>query len=200
MQERSVTVTGERHVLEEPFYVLATQNPIEMEGTYPLPEAQLDRFLYKLVVPFPQEKEMLKILNRTTTDESPEIRPVLNREKIREFSHFVLQVPVAEPVMKFAASLVLGSHPEHPLAPESVRRFVRYGSSPRGAQALILSAKLRALRENRYHAAIEDIVAVAFPCLRHRFILNIEGQAEGISSDILIRDLLDQVQHRKPEE
>src|SRR5262249_21111116 len=144
MQERSVTTAGQKHSLEDPFYVLATENPIEMEGTYPLPEAQLDRFLYKLIVPFPSEQEILSILTRTTTEQTTALSPVANRETISKFAQFILQVPAPENVMAYAASMILRSHPHHPDAPDNVRRYVRYGSSPRGAQSLILSAKIRA--------------------------------------------------------
>ena len=193
MQERGVTIAGQRQQLEEPFYVLATENPIEMEGTYPLPEAQLDRFLYKLMVPFPKEMELLQILNRTTTEETVALTPVAGREKIREFSQFVLQVPVAEIVMSFSARFILQTHPEYPEAPDFIKQYVRYGSSPRGAQALILSAKIRALKEGRFNAAMEDVKASALPSLRHRLILNIEGQAENISVDQLINRLLEEL-------
>jgi len=196
MQERSVTVTGKRHILEDPFYVLATQNPIEMEGTYPLPEAQLDRFLYKTLVPFPSENELLAILNRTTTDEITRLEPVANREKIREFALFLLQVPVAEMVLRFASRIVLATHPESAEAPDFIKKYVRYGSSPRGAQALILSAKIRALRDGRFNAAVDDVIADALPSLRHRLILNIEGQAENISTDALVTQMLEQVRSK----
>lgn len=191
MQERSVTAGGERNILEEPFYVLATQNPIEMEGTYPLPEAQLDRFLYKVLVPFPGEADLLSILNRTTGDEAARPAPVAGRDKVREFSHLILQVPAADPVMSYAAKLVLATHPDSAEAPDFIRQYVRYGSSPRGAQALILSAKIRALKDGRYNAAIEDVRSAALSSLRHRLILNIEGQAENIATDDLLRRLLE---------
>lgn len=191
MQEQSVTVGRVRNVLEEPFYVLATQNPIEMEGTYPLPEAQLDRFLYKVLVQFPNESDLLAILNRTTGDETVQIRPAANRDRVREFSHLILQVPAAETVLQYAAQLVLRTHPEHPQAPDVIKQYVRFGSSPRGAQALLLSAKIRALKDGRYNAAKDDVAAAALPSLRHRLILNLEGLAENISPDSLIQQLLD---------
>lgn len=191
MQERSVTVGGERNLLEEPFYVLATQNPIEMEGTYPLPEAQLDRFLYKVLVPFPGEADLLAILNRTTGEDAARPAPVAGRDRVRECSQFILQVPAADNVMSFAAKLVLATHPDSAEAPDLIRQYVRYGSSPRGAQALVLSAKIRALKEGRYNAAVEDVAAAALPCLRHRLILNIEGQAENVSTDELLKRLLE---------
>ncbi len=190
MQEHAITVAGHRYQLEEPFIVLATQNPIEMEGTYPLPEAQLDRFLYKILVPYPAEEELLSILNRTTAEEILRLEPVAGRDKIREFSSLIYQVPASEHVMKFAAQLTLKTHPEYPNAPDFIRKYVRYGSSPRGAQALILSAKIAALRQGRFNVAVQDISDAALPSLRHRIILNIEGQAENISTDFLINRLL----------
>ena len=189
MQEKSVTIAGERYALEEPFCVLATENPIEMEGTYPLPEAQMDRFLYKLIVPFPEEHELIAILNRTTAETAGDLTPVATRETIRDYSHFITQVPVADSVLSFAANLVLSTHPAHPKSPEAVRKYVRYGSSPRGAQALILTAKIRALKQGRFNASKEDVIAEVLPCLRHRLILNIEGQAENISTDDILKTL-----------
>lgn len=199
MQERSVTVAGHHNRLEEPFYVLATQNPIEMEGTYPLPEAQLDRFLYKLIVPFPKEDDLLNILNRTTTEEEVRLRAVAGRDRIREFSGLILQVPVAETINRFAARIVLFTHPDHPNAPEFIKQYLRYGSSPRGAQALILSAKLRALRSGRFNVASEDVLASVHSALRHRLILNIEGQAENVSTDDLLTKLCDFVARKENE-
>ena len=190
MQEHGITVAGQRYQLEEPFIVLATQNPIEMEGTYPLPEAQLDRFLYKVLVPYPAEDELLSILNRTTSEEMPRLESVAGRDKIREFSSLIYQVPAAETVLKYAVQLTLQTHPDHPQAPDVIRKFVRYGSSPRGAQGLILSAKIAALRQGRFNIAIEDVIDAALPVLRHRMILNIEGQAENVSTDFLIKELL----------
>ncbi len=190
MQERSVTVGGVRNELEEPFYVLATQNPIEMEGTYPLPEAQLDRFLYKILVQFPKESDLLAILNRTTVEETAQVKPAANREKVREFAHLILQVPAAETVIQYAAQLVLRTHPDHPQAPDVIKQYVRFGSSPRGAQALILSAKIRALKDGRYNASRDDVAAAALQSLRHRLILNLEGLAENVSSDSLIQKLI----------
>jgi MoxR-like ATPase len=194
MQERSVTIAGKKHGLEEPFYVLATQNPIEMEGTYPLPEAQVDRFLYKLILPFPGEKDLLSILKLTTTDDTAHLETVTSGETIREFAHFILQVPAAESVVNFAVRLVLQTHPDRSDALEFIRQYVRFGSSPRGAQALILSAKVRALRDGRFNASIEDVRSALLPSLRHRLILNIEGQAENISTDYLLGQLLEKVQ------
>ncbi len=191
MQERSVTVAGTTYKLEEPYIVLATQNPVEQEGTYPLPEAQLDRFLFKLKVYFPTEDDLIEILNRTTTgfDDAPE--PVLSAEEILKLRQLVREVPVAPHVQEHAIRLVLGTHPDSEHATEDVKNFVRYGSSPRGAQALILSAKVRALLQGRFHVSFEDIDFVARPALRHRIILSFEGQAEGIETDDLIDALLE---------
>jgi MoxR-like ATPase len=146
--------------------------------------------LYKLIVQFPKEEELLAILNRTTSDESISIQPAANRDRVREFAHLILQVPAAETVVQCAADLVLRTHPGHPKATPSIKQFVRFGSSPRGAQALILSAKIRALKDGRYNAAKDDIAAAALQCLRHRLILNLEGLAENVSTDTLIRDLI----------
>jgi len=199
MQEHSVTVAGESRKLDEPFLVFATQNPIEMEGTYPLPEAQLDRFMLKVTVDFPSLSELHEIMQRTTGHEMPEVSRVATRGDILALTHIVRQVPVAEHVQDFALRLVLATHPDNEEASEGVRTFVRYGSSPRGAQALILSGKVRALMDQRYHLSTDDIEASLLPCLRHRMVLNFEGQAEGIETDDLLRDVVEQVK-RKTEE
>jgi MoxR-like ATPase len=191
MQEHSVTVAGESHVLEEPFLVFATQNPIEMEGTYPLPEAQLDRFLFKIRVDFPSLAELHEIMNRTTGHEIPQARKVAAREEILSLGVIARQVPVAEHVQDFALRLVLASHPDQDHSPDSVKRFVRYGASPRAAQALILSGKVRALMAERFNVAVEDLRASAFPSLRHRIVLNFEGQAEAVEPDTLITDAVE---------
>jgi MoxR-like ATPase len=188
MQERVVTVAGTSHPLPEPFLVFATQNPIEMEGTYPLPEAQLDRFLFKVRVPYPSLAELNEIVNRTTGQATAHAAIVARREEILGLSRLVREVPVAEPVQEFALRLVLATHPDQDDAPETVRRFVRYGASPRAAQALILSGKARALMDGRYAVAREDIVASAAPALRHRLGLNFEGMAEGADPDELIAE------------
>ncbi len=190
MQERSVTVAGKTYKLSEPYIVLATQNPLEMEGTYPLPEAQLDRFLFKLKVYFPTFDELLQILNRTTTSAAQEANEALGSEEILQMRRLVREVPIAPHVQEHAVRLVLGTHPDSEYSTEQVTKFVRYGASPRGAQALLLSAKVRALLQHRFHVAIEDIDWVARPALRHRMILNFEGQAEGIEADQLIDDLI----------
>src|SRR5687768_5866884 len=179
MQEHAVTIAGVQHRLVEPFFVLATQNPIEMEGTYPLPEAQLDRFLYKLLVPSPSLAELSTIVDRTTGATTPEVRPVLAAGEILEMQQLAREVPIAGHVKEFALKVMLATHPESEFAPESTNRFVRYGSSPRGAQALILAAKIRALLQGRFNVAFEDVQHVAVPALRHRILLNFEGEAEG---------------------
>lgn len=190
MQEHSVTVAGINHRLEEPFFVLATQNPIEMEGTYPLPEAQLDRFLFKLLVPSPSFDDLAAIVDRTTGAAHGEISPVIDALTILQMRTLAREVPMAPTVREFAIRVVLGTHPDSPHAPSQVKQFVRFGSSPRGAQAIVLTAKIRALLTGRYNVAIEDIVAVATPALRHRIIRNFEGEAEDIASDTLIEAIL----------
>jgi MoxR-like ATPase len=191
MQEHSVTVGGTMHTLAEPFFVLATQNPLEMEGTYPLPEAQLDRFLFKLLVPSPTFEDLSVIVDRTTGVPAPPITPVLDGETILQMRTLAREVPIAPTVREFAIQIVLGTHPDKPHAPAPIKRFVRYGSSPRGAQAVVVAAKIRALLEGRYNVAIEDIAQVALPALRHRLILNFEGEAEGIAPDTLVQAILD---------
>lgn len=193
MQEHSVTVAGQTFKLPEPFFVLATQNPLEMEGTYPLPEAQLDRFFFKLLVKFPSSSEMETILDRTTEVNQPFAQPVLAGDRILEMSRLVRQIPVADEVRRYGIAVVLGTHPENALATSMAKRFVRYGSSPRGAQAMILAAKLRAILDKRYHVSREDLRAVAPAALRHRLILNFEGQAEGVQADTVIADVLKSV-------
>jgi MoxR-like ATPase len=190
MQEHAVTVAGIRHPLTEPFLVLATQNPIEMEGTYPLPEAQLDRFLFKLIVPSPTFDELSAIVNRTTGSESVAVEPVIDGQTILQMRELARAVPIASHVREFAIKLVLGTHPDRETASDQVKRFVRFGSSPRGAQAIVLTAKIRALLEGRYNVSTEDIASVAKPSMRHRILLNFEGEAEGVSTDAIIDSLL----------
>jgi MoxR-like ATPase len=193
MQERGVTVAGHTYSLPRPFLVLATQNPLEMDGTYPLPEAQLDRFFFKLLVRFPARTEIDTILDRTTEDRPAEPQAVCDGAAIQEWGRFVLQVPIAQEVRDYGVALMLATHPNQPGAPEVTRRYVRYGSSPRGAQALILAAKIRAVLDNRHHVAREDIRAVARPALRHRILLNFEGQADGVTPDAVLDGILNQV-------
>lgn len=190
MQEHSVTVAGRTHKLTEPFFVMATQNPLEMEGTYPLPEAQLDRFFCKLLVKFPKIAELETILDRTTETAKPHAEPVLTGERIGEMSQLARQIPIAAEIRRYGLALVMATHPEHELAADITRRFVRYGASPRGAQALILGAKIRAILDHRYHVAKEDLRAMAPAVLRHRLILNFEGQAEGVQADTVVEEIL----------
>jgi MoxR-like ATPase len=190
MQEHSVTVAGKTHKLSEPFFVMATQNPLEMEGTYPLPEAQLDRFFCKLLVQYPKIAELETILDRTTEAVTPRAEPVLRGERILEMAQLARQIPIAAEIRRYGLALVMATHPEHELAADIARRFVRYGASPRGAQAMILGAKIRAILDHRYHVAKEDLRTMAPAVLRHRLILNFEGQAEGISTDAVIDEIL----------
>jgi MoxR-like ATPase len=194
MQERSVTVAGRTYSLHRPFFVLATQNPLEMEGTYPLPEAQLDRFFFKLLVKFPSASEIETILDRTTEATEPRAEPVFDGDRILEMGKLARRIPIADELRRYGIALVLSTHPENEQATDMARRYVRYGSSPRGAQALILAAKIRAILDGRYHVAREDLRAVAPAALRHRLILNFEGQAEGIQADQVIADALDSVE------
>ncbi|MCC6213474.1 MAG: MoxR family ATPase [Polyangiaceae bacterium] len=190
MQEHSVTIGRTTHRMEEPYFVLATQNPLEMEGTYPLPEAQLDRFFLKLQVPFPTREELLRIVQLTTGESQRLPREVVTRDDVLRMQALVRRVPVADPVSDYAIRLVLGTHPDQALATDKVRRFVRSGASPRGAQALLLGAKIRALFAGRFAAAIDDVRAVAPAALRHRVLLSFEGEAEGVKTDEVIGELL----------
>ncbi len=194
MQEHAVTVAGESRRLDEPFFVLATQNPIEMEGTYPLPEAQLDRFLFKLRVPFPDLEDLQVIIDRTTGPEEPAAHQVADGATVVRMQALARQVPVATHVRESAARLVLSTHPDSGGAVESARRFVRYGASPRGMQALILAGKVRALSQGRLNVAVDDLRALAFPALRHRLILNFEGEAEGTDTDAVLRAAVDELE------
>ncbi len=193
MQESSVTVGGETRVLEPPFVVLATQNPIEMEGTYPLPEAQLDRFMFKLLVQFSNRGELITILDRTTEGLLERAEKVTDGRAIVGWREFLAGVVVAQHVKDYAVRLVLATHPEGEYATDVVSRYVRYGASPRGAQVLVTGGKVRALLAGRYNVAFEDVAALALPALRHRLILNFEGEAEGISTDQVLEDVLARV-------
>ena len=193
MQERSVTVAKVTRPLPEPFFVLATQNPLEMEGTYPLPEAQLDRFFFKINVPFPTVDELVEIANRTTGAVTPQAEPAADGATIQAMQELARGVPIADHVTTYAARLLKATHPAEPDAPESVRRYVRYGASPRGMQAMILAAKIIALLDGRYNAAFDDIRQAAPSALRHRLILNFEAQAEGITTDAVIETVLEEV-------
>lgn len=193
MQERSVTIANQTHVLPDPYIVLATQNPLEMEGTYPLPEAQLDRFLFKLVVPFPTREELHAILDRTTGEKGARVEPVLGAERILAMRSIVREVPVPHHVKDYAIRVLEATHPDRPEAPEGIRRFVRYGASPRGAQSLLLAAKVKALFAGRFAAGLDDVRWAAKPALRHRLILGFEGEAEGVERDRLIDEVLEWV-------
>jgi MoxR-like ATPase len=190
MSEGSVTVAKQTYTLERPFFVLATQNPLEMEGTYPLPEAQLDRFFFKLVVEYPDKEDLHTILDRTTTDDIPQPKPVIEKARIMEMRELVRKVPLARQIQDYAVRVVLATHPENPEATAMSKQFMRYGASPRGLQAVILAAKIRALLEGRYAVSIDDIRHVATPALRHRMIMNFEGEAEGIRTDAIIAEIL----------
>jgi MoxR-like ATPase len=190
MQEHSVTVARGSYPLEPPFFVLATQNPLEMEGTYPLPEAQLDRFFFKLQVPFPSRDELHAILDRTTGTGRTPLEPVLSRQDVLAMQALVREVPVAKDVQDYAIRVLEATHPTCADAPDLVRKYVRFGGSPRGAQALLLAAKIRALFEGRFAASVDDVRAVALPALRHRVLLNFEGEAEGVKPDAMIAQIL----------
>jgi MoxR-like ATPase len=193
MQEHAVTVGGQRYVLEEPFLVLATQNPLEMEGTYPLPEAQLDRFMFKIMVSFSSLDELRRILERTTDKQNVQIDKIIDGPRVLELQALVRDVVAAPHVKDYVSRLVWATHPESELAPEMVKKFVRYGSSPRGAQSLVLAAKVGALIEGRYNAGFQDVKAVAHAALRHRILLNFEGEAEGIKIEKVIDEILQHV-------
>ncbi len=193
MQEQSVTVSGETYSLPRPFFVLATQNPIEMEGTYPLPEAQIDRFLYKLHVPYPSEDELIEIAKRTTGPNLPGVDTVINSSVLVSMQHLARQVPVANGVYRYAARIVGATHPQAEGAIDSVRRNLRIGASPRGLQALVWGGKVEALLDNRKAVSIDDIRKVVYPALRHRLILNFEAQAEGIDPDAILDEIIKHV-------
>ncbi len=193
MQEKSVTVAGQQRELQLPFFVMATQNPLEMEGTYPLPEAQLDRFFFKLKVQYPSLDELDLVMERTTRSEKPTVDKVCDGAQINALEQIVRDILIAEDVRRYALQIVLGTHPETEDAPELTKKYVRYGSSPRGAQALILGGKVRAILDGRYNVAREDIQAIALPSLRHRLILSFEGEAEGIDPDDIILHLLEEI-------
>ena len=190
MSEASVTVAKQTYKLEKPFFVLATQNPLEMEGTYPLPEAQLDRFFFKLIVQYPKREDLHTILDRTTTDDVPKPKAVIDKSRIVEMRDLVRKVPLARQIQDYAVRVVLATHPENTEATPMSKRFLRYGASPRGLQSVILAAKIRALLEGRYAVSMDDIRYVAPPAIRHRLIMNFEGEAEGIEPDAIIAEIL----------
>ena len=193
MQEHRVTIQGRTYKLDEPFYVFATQNPIELEGTYPLPEAQLDRFMFHIVIDHPPEEEEYDVVRTTTAILDPQFERPVSGADLVAFQRLVRRVPVAEPVMRYALSLVRASRPKSPTAPDNVKKWVAFGASVRAAQYLVLGAKARALTEGRYHVAFEDIRALSHPVLRHRVLTNFHAQSEGITSDTLIDRLLESV-------
>jgi len=195
MQEHSVTIGGETRILEEPFFVMATQNPLEMEGTYPLPEAQLDRFLMKLMVEYSNREELKEILTRTTDEVTIEMRKVIAGAKILEHRDLIKRVVIAPHVKDYAVRIVLATHPGGEFAADITNKYIRYGASPRGAQALVSVGKVKALLAGRYNVSYQDIEAVALPSLRHRLILNFEGEAEGVMPGTIIKNLLENVSH-----
>lgn len=190
MQERTVSVGDQTRPLPQPFFVLATQNPLEMEGTYPLPEAQLDRFLLKIMVNFPRAEDLIRILDTTVGTQSQRANPVATGEQLLRLMDVARAVPVATHVKEYAVRLLLGTHPDQEDAPEQVRRYVRYGASPRGLQAMIMTARVRTLLEGRYNVSLEDICTVAYPALRHRLVLNFDGLADGITPEQLIETII----------
>jgi MoxR-like ATPase len=200
MQEHAVTSGGTRHPLPEPFMVLATQNPIEQEGTYPLPEAQLDRFFFKLLVPYSNREELHVILDRTTAGRDPQARPVIGGDQVLAAQKLVRRVIVAKHVQDYAVRLVLATHPNGEFAPSMISQFVRFGASPRGVQAVVLAGKVRALLDERYNVSFDDIVGSYLPALRHRILLNFEGQAEGIDTDEVLGTVLSEVPKTLSEE
>ena len=191
MQERSVTVGGATRPLAQPFFVMATQNPIEQEGTYPLPEAQLDRFLFKLLVGYADRKELHRILNLTTGDTAPKVEAVLDAETIIKCQQLVRHVIIAPHVQDFAVRCVLATHPDGQTPTKMVKQFLRFGASPRAAQALVLAGKVRALVDGRAHVSVDDLKQVMLPAMRHRLLLNFEGQAEGVTTDMILTDVRD---------
>jgi MoxR-like ATPase len=193
MQEKSVTAGGQIRKLAEPFFVLATQNPIDQEGTYPLPEAQLDRFFFKLVVGYPNAADLMEVITRTTENQRATVTKVVDGASLMELQQLVRQVPVASHVKDYAVRLVLATHPKTETAAAITSQYLRFGSSPRGAQCLILGGKVRALTEGRFNVGFEDIHAVATAALRHRLILNFEAEAEGITTDQIIAQILSEV-------
>lgn len=193
MQEKQVTAAGEIRRLAEPFFVLATQNPIDQEGTYPLPEAQLDRFFFKLLVGYPTAAELTEVINRTTEGHKPELKKVIDGAALMELQKLVREVPVATHVKDYAVRLVLATHPKTDTAAAISNQYLRFGSSPRGAQSLILAGKVRALSQGRFNVSFEDIQAVAPATMRHRLILNFEAEAEGVTTDLIIAQVLNDV-------
>ena len=196
MQEGTVTVAGNRYVLDKPFFVLATQNPIEQEGTYPLPEAQLDRFLFKLVVGYSNKEDLMTILDRTTKGVKMSTDVVMDGREILEWQQVVRQVIVADHISDYIVRLNLATHPDGEYATPVTNQYLRWGASPRGAQTVVLAAKVRALLEGRFNVSFEDVRRVYLPAMRHRVVANFEAQAEGITSDQILLEILDQVSEK----
>jgi MoxR-like ATPase len=194
MQEHRVTIQGRTYQLDEPFYVFATQNPIELEGTYPLPEAQLDRFMFHVLMEHPPEEEELMVVRETTGIIDPHFMRPVSGDDLVAFQRLVRRVPVADPVLRYALSLVRTSRPKAPNAPDSIKKWVAFGASVRAAQYLVLGAKARALTSGRYHVSFDDIRSMAHPVLRHRVLVNFRAESEGVSTDQLIDELLERVQ------
>jgi len=193
MQEKSVTVAGKTHKLDLPFFALATQNPIEQDGTFPLPEAQLDRFFFKLFVGLPSHDEFSEILNRTGGNAQPEISAVASGEDILRMGQLLREVPIDISVQNHLVRVVRATHPDDPNSPDAVKKFVRYGASPRGAQAILSAARARALLDGRFHVATEDVNRMALPALRHRVMLSFEGEAEGMSTDGIVKSVIESI-------
>ena len=193
MQEHRVTIQGRTYKLEEPFYVFATQNPIELEGTYPLPEAQLDRFMFHIVIEHPPEEEEFNVVRQTTAIQEPVFERPVNAEDLVAFQRLVRRVPVAEPVMRYALHLARASRPKNASCPESIKKWIAFGASVRAAQYLVLGAKARALTSGRYHVTYDDIRSLAHPVMRHRVLTNFHAQSEGFTSDMLVDKLLEAV-------
>ncbi len=197
MQEERVTIFGTQYALEPPFMVLATQNPIEMEGTYPLPEAQIDRFFFKLKIDFPGHEELRQIIDKTTQEEPDELQHILSAESILNMRKLVRQVPIAEHVKNYAIRLLLATHPHDKFATESVKKYVMFGASPRGVQGLVMAGKALALLDGRYNVSRGDVRAVAKPAFRHRLVLNIKGEAEGLDPDRIIEEIIGSMPEKK---
>ncbi len=193
MQEQSITIAGETYHLQNPFFVLATQNPLELEGTYPLPEAQLDRFFFKLKFGFPHLEELKVILENTTSNTKVTLNHIIETNELQKIQILIREVPISSDVLDYAARMILATHPEMPEASPRVRKFIRYGASPRGGQALILGGKARSFMQGNYYVNFDDIRKVAIPALRHRIILNFEGEASGIKVEDLIKEIINEV-------
>ncbi len=193
MQERSVTVGGKKHTLVEPFLVMATQNPVEQEGTYPLPEAQLDRFFVKVLVPYPTKEDLAEVIARTTGSQTESVKAVASQADVIRMRDIAKEVVLAPNVLEFGLSMVVGTHPDSPEASPLVKRYIRYGASPRGAQSMVMAAKVRALLSERFNVSREDLIEVAKPVLRHRILLNFEAEADAITADRILDDLIQHV-------